>query len=474
MCLSLLLGFGAGAAQADTVDLPSIGDAAGGVLSAEQERRLGEAFMRSVRQHLRVIDDPQVNEYLQSLGYQLVAHSDDQSQEFTFFLVENASINAFAAPGGFIGVHSGLVLAAESESELAAVLAHEIAHVTQRHMARTYEAAGRLNLPMAAAVLAAILIGSRDGQLGEAAIAAAAAGSAQYQINFTRAHEQEADRIGMQLLARAGFDPFAMPAFFERMQQSSRYYGSVPELLRTHPVTSNRIADSTARAEQLTKRQVPDSLAYHLMQARLQALTEPDPRKAVRLFEERLKAGQYRSEPATRYGHALALLAAGRLEDARGHIEELVRQDPDRIGYRIALADVELASGNAAAAQSQYSRTLELYPNNYPLTVHYAEALLRTGNARQALDLLRAYTRARPATAEVHRLTSRAAGQVGELTEAHRAMAEFHYLNGRTDAAIEQLTQALRAATDFYQSSQIEARLQQLRQEAAQEAAQRR
>jgi beta-barrel assembly-enhancing protease len=457
------------------MELPSIGDAARGALSPEQEREIGEAFMRHVRKHMRVVDDPQINEYLRSLGYQLVAHSDAQTQEFTFFIVEDNTINAFAAPGGFIGINSGLLLATETESELAAVLAHEIAHVTQRHIARAYEAAGRMNVPMAAAVLAAILIGSRGGgQVGEAAIAAATAGSAQYQINFTRAHEQEADRIGMRILARAGFDPFSMPAFFRRMQQNSRYYGSAPELLRTHPVTTNRIADALGRAETLPRNRSTDGPGYHITRARLLALTEEDPSKAAEVFEQRIEGRHYRSESAERYGYALAQLRAGRYEQARDALEDLLAADPDRIAYLVLSADLERAAGNIAEAMRVYSRALELYPHNYPLTVHYAEMLLGAEQPHEALRLLRDYNRTREATAEIYRLLARAAGAAGALTEGHRAMAEFHYLNGQTETAIEQLSLALRSASDFYESSRIEARLQQLREEAAQEAASRR
>lgn len=471
MCLSLLIAAPTPSIHAGTVDLPSIGDSSGSVVSPEQERRLGEAFMRNVRQRMKVIDDPEINEYLQSLGYQLVANSDDQSRNFTFFIVQEPSINAFAAPGGFIGVHSGLILTTESESELAAVLAHEIAHITQRHMARTYEAAERMTIPMAAALLAAILLGSRDGQLGSAAIAAATAGSTQYQINFTRANEQEADRIGIEMLAQSGFDPRSMPAFFERLQQSARYYGNaLPEFLSTHPITVNRIAESTSRADQYPRRQFPSSPNYYLARARLLALTEEDPHKAVAIFQEHLKNGQYRNEDAERYGYALALLAVGKHNEAREQIQKLRKKEPDRIAYRIAAAEIELAAGNTAASRRIYSESLELYPDNYSLTLHYAEALLRTGDAQKAKDILQDLTRNHEPTSEVYRLLARAASEAGFPAESHRSMAEYYYVNGQINAAIDQLSIALRKTNDFYQASRIEARLQQLKEEASLES----
>lgn len=468
ICLSLLLTVPAPPAATAAIELPSIGDPSGSVISPEQERHLGEAFMRNVRRQLKVIDDPLVNEYIQSLGYQLVSNSNDQTRNYTFFVVQDSSINAFAAPGGFIGVHSGLMLTTESESELAAVLAHEIAHVTQRHMARTYEAAQQMSVPMAAAVLAAILLGVHDPQLGSAAIAAASAGSAQYQINFTRSNEQEADRIGIDILARSGFDPRSMPTFFERLQQSSRYYGNnFPEFLSTHPVTVNRIAESTDRAEQYPRRRNPDSLGYQLARARLLVLTEEDPHKTVEIFRAHLKDSDAHDEDATRYGYALALLAAGKHDAARTEIQRLRKKDPDRIAYRIAAAEIELAAGNHQASRDIFLDSLELYPDNYPLTLHFAEALLRMGDPQRAHELLQRFVRNREPNIEVYRLLARTATEAGHPVEAHRSMAEYYYLNGQIKAAIEQLTLALRTANDFYQSSRIEARLQQLKEEAA-------
>ena len=221
-----------------TLDLPEIGDSAGSVISPEFERRLGQAFMRQVRQQVKIVQDPEVESYIQSIGYQLVAQSDTNTQPFTFFIVDDPQINAFAAPGGVIGVNSGVILNSRTESELAAVMAHEIVHVTQRHMARTIEDAGKFSLPIAAAMIGAILLGTQSAEAGSAALAIISGASIQHQINFTRTNEEEADRVGMQLLARSDYDPRGMPAFFERLQQSSRYYrGQAPEFLQTHPLT---------------------------------------------------------------------------------------------------------------------------------------------------------------------------------------------------------------------------------------------
>ena len=234
------------------VELPDIGESAGAYISPEQEHKIGEAFYRNLRSEGKVVDDPELQAYIQSIGEKLASHAEAQPSPFTYFLVDDSEINAFAVPGGFVGVNTGLVLLTESESELASVLAHETSHVTQHHMARMFEAASRMSIPSAIAMLGAIALGVMSPQAGQAAIAAVAAGQQQYALNFTRANEEEADRIGMDLLERSGFNPEAMPSFFERLQTANRYNdpANVPEFLRDHPVTTNRIADARARADQ--------------------------------------------------------------------------------------------------------------------------------------------------------------------------------------------------------------------------------
>lgn len=450
------------------LNLPDIGDAAGGALPAEEERRLGEAFMRELRQKVNIVQDPEINEYIHSLGYRLASNSDNDTQDFTFFVVEDPTINAFAGPGGYIGVNTGLILATQSESELASVLAHEIAHVTQHHLARTFEKANQLTLAAAAALIAAIIAGSQNSQLGQAAIAAAQAGSAQAQINFTRGNEEEADRVGVQTLARADFDPRSMPAFFERLQHLTRFSGPrLPEFLSTHPVTESRIADARNRAEQYPYRQVEDSITYHLMRARLTLLSDKDPRQSVKRYAESLKSGQYRNEEAARYGYTLALLANGEYEGARTEVRTLLAKDKESLPYQIALAQIEMASGHGNAALKIYADALDLYPGNNPLTLLYARTLLQVGQAAKARDLVRAQSRNRSPDPELYKLLAEAAGEAGSKAEAHQALAEYYYLNGQTDAAIAQLNIALGLKdTDFYQTSQIEARLKQFQDDA--------
>ncbi len=470
LALTFLLSLLGASVQADmrlNFDLPDIGESSGGVLSAEQDRRMGEAFMREMRQRLTLLDDAEVSDYMQALGYRIASHSGDPARDFHFFVVQDPNINAFAGPGGYIGVNSGLILAAESESELASVIAHEIAHVTQRHLARAFEAADKLSVPAAAALIAGILLSTQNSQLGQAALTAAQAGVAQTQINFTRSNEEEADRIGVQTLARAGFDPRAMPAFFERLQQATRYSGSnLPDYLRTHPVTTARIADTRNRAEQYPYRQLGDSLSYRLVRAKLRVLGEKNPKETLKHFAAAVK--QNPDHAAEHYGYAWALLRNGDLPQAREEARALLDQAPDQPAYALLLAGIELADRRTAQAVSLYEDALKLYPGHHALTLGYGRALLAAGRTREAAALLDKHARARRNDAETYKLLAEARGAAGLTGEAHQALAEHYYLNGDTASAIEQLKIASRLKeNDFYQGSQIEARLKELEAQLA-------
>jgi beta-barrel assembly-enhancing protease len=334
-------------------------------------------------------------------------------------------------------------------------------------MARAYESAGKLSIPTAAALLAAILISTRNGQAGQAALAATTAGNAQMQINFTRSNEQEADDIGIGILAASGFDPRSMPTFFERLQRASRYYSdTLPEFLSTHPVTTTRIAESRNRAEHYPRKHYQDSLGFELTRARLRVLTAKDPSKLVQDYAAQLKAGQYSDMAAWRYGYALSLEAAGHYDQARDLLTDLLAKDKQRIAYIIALAQVEQDLKNSKTALQMLSDALKLYPDNGPLTLSYVNVLLQDRQSRTARDILQSYMRHNPSNPDLYTLLARAAGEAGYPGEAHEAQAEYFYLNGDTDSAIAQLEMARKTGdVDFYRSSRIDSRLAQLKQE---------
>ncbi len=456
----------------DPLRLPDIGDTSQEVISPEQMKALGRAFMNRLRDTTPLIEDPALNHYMEQLGDKLVAYSDQPSLDFTFFIVDANTINAFAAPGGYIGTHTGLFLAARNESELAAVMAHEIAHVTQRHLARAYDNASRMSLPTAAAILAAILIGTQDSEAGQAALMSVQAGSIQQQIDFTRANEEEADRIGMQTLAGAGFDPRGMPGFFQRLQEQTRYYGArnFPGFLSTHPVTGDRIAEAYSRIDQLNYNLQPDNLNFYLMQARMRVLIEKNPASLLNLFGEQDTSLQLPTE-ARQYGLALARMANNQPEEASTLLEKLYKSDPDRIAFRLALAESYLKSRKTQAGIELLKHTLNLYPDSQVVIYHYAAALVDSGQHKAAIQLLEDDVRQfSNTTIPFYPLLAKAAGGAGNKALARQAMAEQFYLTGKTHAAIEQLELAIpEAKDDFYRASQIEVRLGQFKTEALKE-----
>ncbi|MCP5149659.1 MAG: M48 family metallopeptidase [Ectothiorhodospiraceae bacterium] len=456
-----LLGGGA-AAQ---VRLPDIGDASGGALSLADERRLGEAFMREVRAQLTVVDDPEVESYAQGLGSRLSATA-ETTGGFTVFVVASDAINAFAGPGGFIGMHSGLILGTESESELASVLAHEMAHVTQRHIARAFEMADRTSLSALAGLLAALVIGTQNSQAGQAAVAAVSGVQAQRALDFSRANEQEADRVGMQLLAEAGFDPRSMPTFFERLQNAVRYYRRPPEYLSTHPVTTSRIADSRSRAEQFPYRQHADSLGYALVKARLRVLTTRDPKEALAWFEDALQSERYRSLEATAYGWALALARLGRHTQAVEVLEKLVDDHPDRVQFRAALGDTLLRAGQDARAVTVYREAQSLFPDDATVIRGYGRALIASGESPAALRLIDDHARLHGMDAALHKLAAEAYQRTGQTARGQLALAEHYYQTGQAELAIHQLRMASRDRdADYFVTAQATARLRELEQE---------
>jgi len=455
-----------GLLHAATSELPDIGDTSATTLSPEQEARIGKQMMRSLRRNKLINDDTALNQYIQNLGHRLSAYSGADHQSFTFFIVNDPAINAFAMPGGYVGVNAGLIVASDSENELASVLAHEISHVTQHHLARSYEKANKMNLPMTAAVIAAILLGSHDPQAGEAALMASLAGSAQMQLDFTRANEQEADRVGIQLLAQAGFDPRGMSSFFQRLQKETRYYGSgLPEFLSTHPVTTNRIAEAEDRESQYPPVTVHDSENYHTTKAQLRLLMSRDIDDLITRTKANIGKGRYSNLAEEQFTLALALRERGKYPEARALLQTLMKQAPGRIAYVHALAQTESLAGNTEEALKLYRRGLDLYPGNIELTLSYAKTLIQANQADTAVDMMQKFTHAHSDMPEGYKLLADAQSSAGHEAFSHAAYAEYYALCDEFHSAIDQLNLALLVKDkDFYQTSSIEARLTQLKQ----------
>lgn len=466
LLLALVGWFAVGGSVLAAGELPDMGDASAISLTPEQEARIGKQMMRSLRRANLINEDPALNQYIQSLGYRLAVNSGNSNQPFTFFIVNDAAINAFAMPGGYIGINAGLIVASDSENELASVMAHEISHITQRHLARSYEKASKMNLPMTAAVIASIILGAHDPQAGQAALAASLAGSQQMQLDFTRANEHEADRVGIQLLAQAGYDPRGMSAFFQRLQKETRYYGSgLPEFLSTHPVTTTRIAEAEDRASQYPPVNLRNSESYHTTRAYLRLMLSRDPNDLAARSRDNIDKGRYSDLSEEQFTHALALQATGKHNEARLLLKSLLKQAPGRIAYLHASARTESSAGNINEALGLLRRGLELYPGNSELTLSYAETLLQAGQPGKAGELMQAFTRAHPQMAEGYRLLAQAQSALGNQAASHVAYAEHYALHDEYHSAIDQLNLArLIKNDDFYQTSRIEARLTQLQQ----------
>ena len=446
--------------------LPDLGDVSQSEMSPQMERRLGESIMREIRADPSYSDDPEITDYLNNLGYRLVAASSDSRQQFDFFLIIDPQVNAFALPGGFIGINSGLILTAQSESELAGVVSHEVAHVTQRHMARMLAQQKQASVLSMAALALAVLASRANPELGAGAIASVSAGTVQSQLNYTRDHEKEADRVGFQVLDKAGFDAHAMAIFFERMQRATRFYETnAPAYLRTHPLTYERIADMQGRAQNLSYRQVPDTLDFQLMRAKLKA-AQDTPQEAVAFFEESLGERRYLSEAASRYGLVSALLRTKDFARAGRELANLRKMLPQQPAVEVLAGRYYVAAGDANAALQNYRDALRSHPGYRALVYDYADLLISSGQPAEALKLIDSRLQYSVADYHMYQLQAKAYSALGKRLAQHRATAEAYYRIGNLRGAIDQLVLAQKSGDgDFYQQSSVDARLRQLRKE---------
>lgn len=492
----------AAGAQQD-VRLPDLGSSANALISPQEAQDYGDAMLRQMRALDMVVDDPLLDDYINDLGYRLVANCDKPKDHFAFFIVKDPEINAFAAPGGYIAVNSGLITITDNESELAGVIAHEIGHITQNHLQRAFEDSKK-DAPLMALVLLGAIAASAAG--GDAPVAVLAGGQgliAQKSINFTRHDEIEADRVGIQTLANAGFDPNAMAGFFERMEDATSTGAGgedVPALLQTHPVTTARISDAKSRAGALIAAQklrpsgnTMDSSQWGKITAPIPFLKDPsalgrslasaDRKDTWAFMRERVRvlagdapklsiyyASSLQNQPgfdttANRYGYALALTRSGRGAHAIDQLQPLLKSYPDNLILRLALADARLQAGQRAAALVIYSGLNAQSPRNRAVALAYAEALTQGGDiaqASQAANLLRPLLD-NASEPEIYSAYARASDKAGDKIRAGEAFADASYYSGRPFDAMEQLKRLLkRDDLDYYARVRIQARIAEL------------
>ncbi|MHB1213412.1 MAG: beta-barrel assembly-enhancing protease [Thiobacillus sp.] len=440
-------------------DLPDLGEVSRQYFSDQEEQALGRAIMRDVYADPRYLDDPEIETYLNRLGYKLVSVSTRNQREFNFFVVNDPSINAFAMPGGNIGVHTGLLLAAQSESELASVVAHEIAHVTQDHIARMVASQSQSQWPTMAALALALLAARSNPNVASAAIASTQAYSIQNQLNYSRDYEREADRLGYEMLTRGGFDPRGMSGFFNRLERANRFYDSTaPAYLRTHPLTTDRISDMQSRSESAPYLQVKDSLDFQLVRARIRA-QEGSPLDAVVAARNALKDKRYSSETAARYGLVTALIRARQFKEAEAEVQQLLQDKPVPPMIQQLAAHAALAAGNLALALQRYEVGSQAHPGYRPLQYGYIEALLAASRSSDALIQVDKQLALYPLDRRVWRLAAQTHAQLGHRLLSHRAQAEASALSGNLVAAIEQVSLGIKAGDgSFHEMSAAEAR----------------
>lgn len=452
-----------------TTNLPSLGDTSSNELSPAAERRMGEEIMLQIRAASDDLEDPETNEYLNQFAAQLTSHVPADAPAFELFVVKDPTINAFALPGGFIGVHTGLLVASQNESELAGVLGHEMGHVTQRHIARSLENQRDSSL-VSLAAFALTLLAARSGnsQIGQAAAATGIAYSVQNQLGFSREAEREADRVGLQYLADGGFDVNGMVDFFGRLQQASRFYESAaPVYVRTHPLTTERIGDIRNRIREARYRQRADSPDFQLVRARMRVLQDDSGqgiREARQFFEDQIRTGHSALQAGARYGLALTLARQRDYEGARRELGTARGLMPGRSAI-VEKFSIELAglTGDKAGAVEEARVARTQFPQSRMIAVTYAETLQQAGRHDEAIAFLRDQTNLYRGEAKLQTLLAESYAARGNQMLSHKALAESYFLRGNLRAALNQLQLARRGnGGDFYEQSQIDARTRQV------------
>jgi beta-barrel assembly-enhancing protease len=447
-------------------ELPELGDISQTILSPLQEKKIAEQIMRDVMSSDEVVGDPEIQDYIQNVGMRLASNGPDKTQSFNFFVVRDNSINAFAMPGGVIGVHTGLIIAANNEAELAGVLGHEIGHVVQHHLARMLAQQKNDSIINMAGMALAVLAARANPQLSTAAMTASSAGAIQKQLDYTRIHEREADRVGIDILEKSGFDTNAMAAFFETMQKGTRFVeGSAPAFLRTHPVTGERIADVKSRVSQTRFRLQPYSPEFDYVRAKVLASLNT-PTQAIALFKENLKEKRYTSETAQHFGLAYAFIRANDLNSAGEQLAWLKKNAPKHAYFAMLAARIEVARDHPEKAGKVFLEGLASYPSHRGLIHGYAEHLIRIRQYEAAIKFVSEKLTLFPSDPVLYELKSKCYAQLGKRLLSHQAQGEAYFYRFNLQRAIEQMDLAVRANDgDFYQQSIAEARLNELKKQ---------
>jgi predicted Zn-dependent protease len=446
-------------------NLPDIGDPASSDLSISKEIELGQILIAELRGHLPVSYDPELSQYIHSLGTRITSAGVNSNFPFTFLLIQNPDVNAFALPGGIVAINSGLLILAQQESEVASVFAHEISHVTQRHIARNFANAKSLSVISALTLLGSILAAAYGGgELGQAAIITTQSGIQQRQLAFSRSFEEEADRIGMQLLVNANIDPQGMPLFFERLNKHTQLNrGQIPEFLSSHPLTTSRISESKTRANQYSGSFTSNTIHFEYTKARAIATTT-NPSQLVEHFRKKNKSPGNLSDPEM-YTYSLALSRSGKNQQALQQLKLITLNADNELTIKLAEAQILIVDEQYPRAEESLKSLEQIYPNNPAIIYYLATALTENGNPQLALQKIDQLNNRNPENPAFYKLAAKAASKANMLWRSHESLSDYYTAHGQYGTAIEQIQLSLRApGIDSNSKARVEAKREQIRE----------
>lgn len=463
ICLSFTIS-SLGAVETTSVSdqLPDIGDPASADLSRNQEIELGKVLLGQINQRLPIATDPELRAYIRSLGSRIISGGLNSDFPFHFMLVFDRRINAFAMPGGIVAINSGLITLAESESELASVVAHEIAHVSQRHIARAFTQQKSASVVTALAMLASILAAAYSADAGTAALYSTLGAQQQSQLAFSRDFEREADRIGMQLLAGANLDPYGMPRFFERLNRHTKTnQGNIPEFLLSHPLTVFRISDSKARAASYEGKYIESTFLFEYAKARIIGLSN-DPQRLIEQYETRIKKSPNNID---RYVLAIALARKEKNSEALKVLDQTRPNGSESFSINMLRAQIHLEANRPKLAVPILERLERLYPENEAVIFYLARAYNDTGRSKLALNRLDALPTLIDTNPAIEKLRAKVAEKAGLLWRSHESLSDYYALHGQYGTAMEQLIIASRQkGIDLYSQARIESKQERLKE----------
>lgn len=430
--------------------------------STSELEELEKEFIQLINQSDSVERNPLASQYVNHIGSKL-AHFGHIKAPY-FFIVKSREINAFAGPGGYIGINSQLILTTSNESELAAVMAHEIAHVRLHHLYSLLEHQKQMRVPMLASLLAAAALGVLNPTVGMGAMMASLSGFSQDNINYTRSKEKEADRIGIDMLIKAGFNPRGMAAFFRKMQENSRYYytANVPAILRTHPMDDDRIAEAENRTQRLSSKNYSDSLDYALFKELIRVSVTPQNKQIMDYYEN--QCHKRNSSVACQYGYVLALLNNNNFQKAADRLQPILSQHADNLYFQIAMAQAEIGLSQTQKAINRLADAQRNYPDNYAALMAYAQGLLAVNQAEKATSVLLKGSRQYKNDLPLCRELARAQAESHQKSYAYFTQAQCLLLEGQKRGAIAQLKVARSLAKrDPYLTARISAKIDEIK-----------